>query len=143
MNIGQMLKIRQTNPKGILRAWGKFRFMYGHASFYIGALQLGSTLIILYNTTARDWALSYLGIHLSFWVYGVFLLITSIIGIVGDYVISVPSLIAESNEQMYKHKSPIQSDFEEVKACQNDHGRKLDLIMKHLGIEDEEVEDKS
>lgn len=56
-----------------------------------------------------------------------------VVGFIVEYVISVPALIAISNQQMYAHQSPIVEDFNDVK-------RKLNLVMKKLEIEDTETD---
>lgn len=110
-----MIRIPQVKAKGILLWWGRIRFLWGYASFYIGAVQLAMVAVVTYNTTIRDWALQYLGIHIQFWQFVVALLVTAVIGFTAEYCLSLPGMIAVSNEQMYAHDSPIKTDFEEVK----------------------------
>jgi hypothetical protein len=109
-----MLKIPQVKAKGMLLWWGRIRFLYGYAAFYIGAVQLLMLALVTYNTTARDWALQY-GIQLQLWQFVLALLIIVALGFLAEYCISIPGMIAVSNEQMYAHDSPIKTDFEEVK----------------------------
>ncbi len=109
------IKVPQVKAKGVLLLWGRFRFMWGHAVFYVGAIQLIMLALVTYNTTLRDWAWAYLGIQLqlSHFIIGLFVIIA--IGFLVEYILSIPALIAVSNEQMYAHQSPIKADFDEVK----------------------------
>lgn len=127
-----MLNIPQLKPKGLLLWWGKFRFMYGNAAFYVGALQLALVAVMAYNTTVRPWAVEYLGWNILFWQYCVFLVVSVLLGVLAEFMITVPALIAVSNEQMYKHDSPIKTDFEDVKKKQEEHDKILAEMQKTL-----------
>ena len=127
-----MLNIPQLKPKGLLLWWGKFRFMYGNAAFYVGALQLALVAIMAYNTTVRPWAAEYLGWNILFWQYCVFLVVSVLMGVLIEFMVTVPALIAVSNEQMYKHDSPIKTDFEDVKREQEAAKKKQEEIEKKL-----------
>ncbi len=83
--------------------------------FYVGAIQLMMLALVTYNTTLREWALQYYGIELQLWHFVLGLFIIIFVGFVLEYMLSIPALIAVSNEQMYAHQSPIKTDFEEVK----------------------------
>ena len=115
--------------------WGKFRFMYGHATFYVGLIQMILIALMAYNTTIQPWAVEYLGWRITFWQYCALLGVTVTVGIVVEFMVSVPALIAVSNEQMYKHESPIKTDFISVRQRQDELDRKILLIMEHLGID--------
>lgn len=127
------IKVPQIKAKGLLLWWGRFRFMFGHAMFYVSVINMGLLVATAYNTTIRDWALEYFGINLSLWVFILALVVIVAIGFVIEYMISVPALIAISNEQIYAHQSPIDEDFQDVK-------RKLNLVMETLEIEDTEID---
>jgi len=129
------MNIPQVKAKGPLLWWGKFRFMYNHAVFYVGAIQLVLVAAVAYNTTVQPWIVEYLGWNITFWQYGLALGVVLIVGMVLEFVLGVPALIAVSNEQMYKHDSPIKSDFAEVKDKQAEIEEKINKIMKHLEIE--------
>ena len=120
-----MIKVPQIKARGVLLMWGRFRFMWGHAVFYVGAIQLIMLALVTYNTTLRDWAWLYLGMQLQLWHFIAGLFISIAIGFALEYVLSIPALIAVSNEQMYAHQSPIKTDFEDVK-------KKLDAVEKEL-----------
>jgi len=130
------MSIPQVKAKGALLWWGKFRFMYSYAVFYVGMIQLILVAAVAYNTTIQPWVSQYLGWGLTFWQYCVVLIVILVIGMVLEFVFGIPALIAISNEQMYKHESPIKTDFAEVKRKQTEIEAKLDKIMSHLGIED-------
>lgn len=127
-------KLPQVKATGPLLWWGRFRFMFGHAAFYMSAVSIALLAPTAYNTTIREWVLDYFGWDMPFLVFMVVLVFVIIFGIILEYVVSVPAIIAVSNEQMYKHESPIDRDFKAVKAKQKEDGEKIDLIMKHLGI---------
>ena len=122
---------QQVKAKGILLWWGRFRFMYGHAVFYVGAIQLALVAAMAYNTTVQPWISQYLGWDITFWQYCLILVAVLFTAMVLDFLFGVPALIAVANEQQYKHESPIKRDLTAV-------NRKVDRIMKHLGIEEEE-----
>jgi len=110
--------------------------MYNYAIFYIGAIQLVLIAAVAYNTTMQPWVAQYLGWNIHFWQYCVVLGAILVVGMVLEFTFGVPALIAVSNEQMYKHASPIKLDFVEVKSKQTELEEKLNKIMKHMGIEE-------
>lgn len=112
--------------------------MFAHAVFYVSMVSLAMLAATFYHTTLREWASLYFGIEMTFWMFCVGLLAVVVFGILVEFVISVPALIAVSNEQMYKHQSPIKTDFEDVKKEQEVQGKKLDKIMENLGIKDDD-----
>lgn len=124
---------KQAEIKGPLRWWGRLRFMYGHAVFYVGAIQLSLVAAMAYNTTVQPWVSQYLGWDMRFWQYCLILVAVLAVGMVADFIFGVPALIAVANEQQYKHESPIKRDLTAV-------NKKVDRIMKHLGIEGESEE---
>jgi len=109
--------------------------MFGHATFYVSIVSLTMLAATFYNTTLREWVHLYLGFEMTFWMFAVLLVATVILGILAEFVLSVPALIAVSNEQMYKHESPIKTDFEDVKKKQEEHGEMLKKIIEKLGID--------
>lgn len=128
--------IPQAKAKGILLWWGKFRFMYNYAQFYVGMIQLLLVAVVAYNTTMRPWIAESLGWNITLWQYCLALGVILIIGMVLEFSLGVPALVAVSNEQMYKHDSPIKTDFVEVKRKQTEIEAKINKIMKHMGIEE-------
>lgn len=130
------MNMPQAKAKGVLLWWGKFRFMYNHAVFYVGAIQLVLIAAIAYNTTVQPWVTQYLGWSIHFWQYCVVLGAILVAGMVLEFTFGVPALIAVSNEQMYKHASPIKADFAAVQKKQAEIEAKLDKVMKHMGIEE-------
>ena len=127
--------IPQAKAKGALLWWGKFRFMYNYAVSYIGAIQLVLIAAVAYNTTVQPWVAQYLGWNMSFVHYCIVLVVIVVIGMVLEFVFGIPALVAVSNEQMYKHDSPIKTDFIEVKEKQDNLEKKIDKVMERLGIE--------
>lgn len=138
MSKGLKIRIPQIKARGLLLWWGRFRFMFAHAVFYVSMVSLAMLAATFYNTTLREWASLYFGFEMTFWMFCAGLLIVIILGILVEFVLTVPAIIAVSNEQMYKHQSPIKDDFEEVKAKQLEQDKKLDKIIKHLEIEDDD-----
>lgn len=132
------IKVPQIKARGPLLWWGRFRFMFAHAVFYVSMVSLVMLAATFYNTTLREWASLYFGFEMTFWMFCLGLVIVVVLGILVEFVISVPALIAVSNEQMYKHQSPIKTDFDEVKKKQAEQGKKLDKIIEHMGIKDDE-----
>lgn len=112
------LRIPQVRARGLLMWWGKIRFIYGYSVFYVGFIQLSLVALMAYDTTVRNWFWQYLHVHITLWQYLLALLLIVALGILVEYVISIPALIAISNEQMYKHESPIKTDFEDIKREQ-------------------------
>jgi len=129
------MHIPQVKAKGALLWWGKFRFMYSYAVFYVGVLQLVLVAAVAYNTTLKPWMVEYLGWDITFWQYCLVLGIILTVGMLLEFALGVPALIAISNEQMYKHDSPIKSDFIDVKRKQKELEEKLDKIIAKMGIE--------
>lgn len=129
--------IPQVKARGILLWWGKFRFMYNHAVFYVGAIQLVLIAAVAYNTTVQPWVSQYLGWSISFWQYCLILGAILVVGMVLEFALGVPALIAVSNEQTYKHQSPVKADFVAVKKKQAELEDKLNKIIKHMGIAEE------
>ena len=130
MKISRAVNLPQAKIKGPLRWWGKFRFMYGHAVFYVGAIQLVLIAAMAYNTTVQPWVAQYLEWNMTFWQYCLVLAAILLTGMVVDFMFGVPALIAVANEQQYKHESPIKRDLAVVK-------KNLSKIMENLGIEEE------
>jgi hypothetical protein len=128
--------IPQVKAKGILLWWGKLRFMYSYAVFYVGLIQLILVAVVAYNTTLRPWLVTYLGWDITLWQYGIVLGVIVIAGMALEFIFGIPALITVSNEQMYKHDSPIKSDFIEVKKKQAEMDEKINKIMEKLGIEE-------
>lgn len=128
------MHIPQVKAKGILLWWGKLRFMYSHAVFYVGAIQLLLIAAVAYNTTVQPWAVEYLGWHITFWQYCATLGVVLTVGMALEFTFGVPALIAVANEQTYKHESPVKADFVAVKEKQVELEGKLDKIMEHMGI---------
>jgi len=143
MKISRKIGLPQAQARGPLRWWGKFRFMYGHAVFYVGIIQLSLIAAVAYNTTVQPWVAQYLGWNMTFWQYCVILVAVLSLGMVLEFMFGVPALIAIANEQQYKHESPIKADMVIVKQKQDDLESKLNNIMKHMGIEEtvEETEE--
>jgi len=129
------MHIPQAKAKGILLRWGQFRFMYNYAIVYIGMIQMLLIAAVAYNTTLKPWIAQYLGWDITLWQYAIILVAVVIAGMVLEFALGVPAIIAVSNEQMYKHNSPIKTDFAEVKQKQREIEGKLDKIMEHLKIE--------
>jgi ABC-type proline/glycine betaine transport system permease subunit len=126
------MKIPQIKPRGVFYWWGRLRFMYSQAVFYVGFIQMALVAAMAYNTTVQPWALKYLHWNINFWQYSVLLVALVMIGIVLEFIITVPAIIAVSNEQMYKHESPIKEDFVDIR-------RRLKLLMKHLNLTEEDL----
>ena len=83
-----------------------------------------------------------MGWNMTFWQYCVILVVVLSLGMVLEFMFGVPALIAIANEQQYKHESPIKADMVIVKQKQDDLEKKLNNIMKHLGIEETVEETK-
>ena len=119
------MHIPQVKARGVLLWWGKLRFMYNYAVFYVGAIQLLLVALVAYNTTLQPWITQYLGWNISLWQYIAILVVAVVAGMVLEFTFGVPAIIAVSNEQMYKHDSPIKADFVAVKGKQADIEAKL------------------
>lgn len=132
------MNLPQVKAKGPLLWWGKLRFMYNYAVFYVGAIQLLLVALVAYNTTLQPWISQYLGWSITLWQYIAILVALVVVGMVLEFAFGVPAIIAVSNEQMYKHESPVKADFATVKSKQADLECKLNKIMKHMGIEETE-----
>jgi hypothetical protein len=132
------MNIPQVKARGILLWWGKFRFMYNHAVFYVGAVQLVLVAAVAYNTTVAPWMTQYFGWSLSFWQYCLALAGLLLVGMVLEFMFGVPAVLAVANEQVYKHENPIKTNFDAVLAKQLELEGKINKIMKHLNIEDTE-----
>lgn len=129
------MNIPQVKARGILLWWGKFRFMYNHAIFYVGVIQMVLIAATAYNTTLQPWMAEYLGWNIAFWQYCIALGAMLLVGMILEFTIGVPAVIAISNEQMYKHQNPIRADLDKVRSQQAEMQDKLDKIMKRMDIE--------
>jgi len=136
------MNLPQVKAKGPLRWWGRLRFMYNHAVFYVSAIQLTLIAAVAYNTTVQPWVVQYLGWSITFWQYCAILAAILISGMVLEFMFGVPAIIAIANEQQYKHENPIKADLGLVKKEQAKLEGKIDRVMKHLGIEEEKAEGK-
>jgi hypothetical protein len=126
------MHIPQVRARGILMWWGKIRFIYGYSVFYVGFIQLALVAVMAYETTVKDWCWQYFHIQIQLWQYLACLLILIGVGIIVEYVISIPALIAISNEQMYKHDSPIKTDFEDIKKEQANQKKQLEELNEKI-----------
>jgi len=128
--------IPQAKAKGLLLWWGRFRYVYGHASTYIAMVQMALIAAMAYNTTVQPWVTQYLGRSITFWQYCVVLTVILGAGMVLEFTLGVPSFLTTANEQWYKHGNPVKTNLDAVRAKQTEIERKIDKVMKHLGIDE-------
>lgn len=102
--------------------WGGIKELLGRAMFYIGILNFILIMITSYHTSIKDM------IQIPFWIF--FSMLTMILGIVMvfEYIVVLPSSIAFSNRQSYKHDNPIKDDFIKILKKLDDIERRLEIL---------------
>ncbi len=102
--------------------WGGIKELLSRAMFYIGIINFILIMITSYHTSIKDI------LPIPFLVF--FLILTAILGIVMvfEYVVVLPSSIAFSNRQSYKHDNPIKDDFIKILKKLDDIERRLELL---------------
>jgi len=102
--------------------WGGIKELLSRAMFYIGIINFILIMITSYHTSIKDI------LTIPFWVF--FLIMTVILGIVMifEYIVVLPSSVAFSNRQSYKHDNPIKDDFIKILKKLDDIERRLELL---------------
>lgn len=142
-NILELFKIPEQ--KKVSPFWGGIKELLGRAMFYIGIINFILIMITAYHTSIKDI------MPIPFWTF--FLILTAIVFVVMifEYIIILPSSMAFSNRQSYKHDNPIKDDMNKIlKKLDNiEHGlklseQKLEILEKEIGKlnEDKLNEDK-
>ena len=99
-------------------------------------VQMALIAAMAYNTTVQPWVTQYLGRSITFWQYCVALTVILGAGMVLEFTLGVPSFLTTANEQWYKHGNPVKTNLDAVRAKQTEIERKIDKVMKHLGIDE-------
>jgi len=102
--------------------WGGIKELLSRAMFYIGIINFILIMITAYHTSIKDI------LQMPFWIF--FSILTIILGIVMvfEYIVVLPSSVAFSNRQSYKHENPIKDDMIKILKKLDDIERRLELL---------------
>lgn len=118
---------RVPEQKKVSTFWGGIKELLGRAMFYIGIINFILIMITAYHTSIKDI------MPIPFWTFFLALIVILFIVMVFEYVIILPSSIAFSNRQSYKHDNPIKDDMNKVL-------KKLDGIEQQLRLSEQRRE---
>lgn len=108
--------------------WGGIKELLARAMFYVGIINFILIMVTAYHTSIKDI------MPVPFLTF--FLILTAIVFVVMifEYVVILPSSIAFSNGQSYKHDNPIKDDMNKILG-------KLDDMEKEMKILEENIEE--
>ena len=117
MNIFKIPEQKKISP-----FWGGIKELLSRAMFYIGIINFILIMITAYHTSIKDI------LQMPFWIF--FSILTIILGIVMvfEYIVVLPSSVAFSNRQSYKHDNPIKDDMIKILKKLDDIERRLELL---------------
>ena len=119
-----MKKISQIMAqKNIGKVWGVTAQIAGQLSIFVGMMSMSLIAVTAYNTTLAGW-LSEKGIHISFWMFALVLILLIAIPAVLIWKFALPSFFSTLNEQAYEHDNPIRKDLEAL-AKENKEMKKM------------------
>ena len=107
--------------------WGGIKELLSRAMFYIGIINFILIMITAYHTSIKDI------IPVPFWIFFMVLTVILFVVMVFEYVIVLPSSIAFSNRQSYKHDNPLKDDITKVL-------NKLDSMEQQLKFSEQQLE---
>jgi len=113
------MRIRQVNSENkYVKWWGKFRFTWGYANFYVSIASLIMLIITTYNTGAKE--------HMSFVVFLLIIVVFVALGMTIEHIISIPAQLSVGNEQAFKHNSLYRKQIEELDAKNDKQFKQLE-----------------
>ena len=125
MGILDMFKIPEQ--KKFSPFWGGIKELLSRAMFYIGIINFILIMITAYHTSIKDI------MPVPFWIFFMTLTVVLFIVMVFEYVVVLPSSIAFSNRQSYKHDNPLKDDITKVLS-------KLNSIEQQLRLSEQQME---
>ena len=102
------IMIKIPEQKKVSPFWGGLKELLGRAMFYIGIINFILITITAYHTSIKDI------MPIPFWIFFLLLFIGLLILMILEYVIILPSSIAFSNRQSYKHDNPVKDDINKI-----------------------------
>ncbi|GAH46187.1 unnamed protein product [marine sediment metagenome] len=106
---------KQMKPSGIIRLWGRFRFLWNFAAVYVSIWVLIFSAITAYATTLAPWLRDIIGINIPFYAFVAVIVVSLIIALIIEHKVTVPGQIAVTNEQIYKQDNPLVRDIADLK----------------------------
>lgn len=118
--------IRIPDQKKVSPFWGGIKELLGRAMFYIGIINFILIMITAYHTSIKNF------MPIPFWAFFVTLTVILFIVMIFEYIVILPSSIAFSNRQSYKHDNPIKEDMNKIITKLDDIEQRLELIEQQL-----------
>lgn len=106
---------KQMKPSGVIRLWGRFRFLWNFAAVYGSIWILIFSAITAYGTTLAPWARDAIGINIPFYAFVSLIIVSLIIALIIEHKVTVPGQMAVTNEQIYKQDNPLVRDIAALK----------------------------
>lgn len=106
---------KQMKPSGIIRLWGRFRFLWNFAAVYVSIWVLIFSAITAYATTLAPWLRDTIGINIPFYGFVSLIIVSLIIALIIEHKVTVPGQMAVTNEQVYKQDNPLVRDIADLK----------------------------
>uniref|UniRef100_A0A6M3KVI1 Uncharacterized protein n=1 Tax=viral metagenome TaxID=1070528 RepID=A0A6M3KVI1_9ZZZZ len=122
---------KQVKAEGIVKIWGRFRYLWNSVAFYIQIMQFGSVLLLVFNDSLRDWLRNTLGVSVPFGVFMATIFILLMGMIVFEHKYTIPGSQKYAGEQFIKH-SPFHDMQTQIEAIAKDQQK----IKEQLGIKD-------
>ena len=107
---------------------GGIRSIFTQAQFYLGMVQFGMVAVLAYDGSIGHQLKIWMP-WISFWWYASVLVVAYLCLMAFEWKVVYPSIVALSNQQVYKHDNPMVADLQQIK-------RDIDLIKRELKIED-------
>lgn len=117
------------------RHFGALLDTYQRSAGMLSAVQYIAMLIVLYTTSIQPFVIQHLP-WLTFNIYMIIVFVSIAIMMVSVYIVGTPSSFAFWSEQIWKHDNPMRHKLEAMEKRQLEIDRKLNIVLKHLGIED-------
>jgi len=103
----------QVKPRGFLKWWGWFRFMWMHMTFYFSMSTFALVLINTFYETIGPWIQLNLGFSFPFWGFIILFVLGFGVGLILEFKYSVPDRMTAQMSQQYKYH-PMRKDLQDV-----------------------------
>lgn len=117
--------LKQYRFKGV----GFVRTMMAYLMFYLAPINFLLLVWTAWHTTISLWAYDHAP-WLNIWIFLLIISVVLLLGLILEFKLVLPSMVAFQNTQAYQHSNPIAADFRTVMA-------KLEKIEKLLEEQDE------
>jgi len=92
-----------------IRYIGGIKNLFSRTAFYISIFNFCMLCGVSYQIVIKEY------FSIPLWIFIICALFMVVIAMVFEYTIMMPSEIAFTNEEVYKHNNPIRRDLEEIK----------------------------